>query len=421
MKVLDLKELLRAAAILALGVACVCPLLLADDGPPEGSTPSDEAASVLEEEIVAQLRLLAALYIENNQVEEAIECHETIVALAPEDPQRREELADVCFRHEFYGKAKPALEKLDSLKPDNPVFLHQLAICHKAAGDEKKHVELFKKALESKPDDKKAHLETAIYFEQYGLMGVLYAELQKALDIPSRNDGEDASVDVEALNKMAYYRSDEGKYKEAGRHYGRALALMEQYDVAVFDGIQRFVSLRYYCEGKQFEQEGELKKAQEKFERSVRAFEDIDAKGALYLCLKKQGKDEEAAEFFEKAERLLSDDITGEGDESSPHALNALAWFYAVTGEKIGEGLKLAQRAAESAPRSAAILDTLAELYYQSGDYKNAAKYGRVADAIPKSWNVPYFRRQHEKMKKALEESREKPADGNPCTSAFGP
>ncbi len=421
MKVLDLRELLRAAAILALGVACVCPLLLADDGPPEGSTPSDEAIPALEEKIVAQLRLLAALYIESNQVEEAIECHETIVALAPEDPQRLEELADVCFRHEFYGKAKPALEKLNSLKPDNPAFLHQLAICHKAAGDEKKHAELFKKALESKPDDKEAHLKTAIHFEQYGLMGVLYAELQKALDIPSRNDRDDASVDVVALNKMAYCLSDEGKYREAVRHYGRALALMEQYDVAASDGIPHLTSLRYYCEGKQFEQEGELKKAQEKFEGSVRAFGDIDAKGALYLCLKKQGKDKEAAEFFEKAERLLSADITGEGDKPSPHTLNALAWFYAVTGEKTGEGLKLARRAAESAPRSAAILDTLAELYYQSGDYRNAAKYGRAADAIPKSWNVPYFRRQREKMKKALEESREKPADGNPCTNAFGP
>ena len=90
MKVLDLKELLRAGVILALGVACVCPLLLADDGPPEGSTPSDEAIPALEEKIVAQLRLLAALYIESNQVEEAIECHETIVARAPEDPQRLE-------------------------------------------------------------------------------------------------------------------------------------------------------------------------------------------------------------------------------------------------------------------------------------------------------------------------------------------
>ena len=417
MKTFDMSKTLRVIATAVLSTICANPAAWARDPSPNGATPPQEETTALEEKLAAQLRLLAALYIEDNEPDKAIACYETIAELHPGDPRALEELTDICFRYESYDKAKPALEKLNRLKPDNPVALHELAKCHKEAGNAEKYIALFKKALAINPNSKEAHLETAIRLEQYGLMEAVYAELEKTLAIPSKKDKEDYDIfiDGRALEKMAYYLEYEGKYKEAANFYRRLLPLMELYDLALPGGIPHATLHLYYCEGKQFAREGKLDEARDKFERAIRAFEDIDARGALYLCLKKQGKDKEAGNFFKETEKLLNADLKGDlPPDALSNALNALAWFYAVTGEKTDEGLRLARRAVELAPHDAPTLDTLAELYYQKEDYENAVKYGKMAHETPKSRNVPYFRRQYEKMKKALEESRPRPAEGKP-------
>lgn len=402
------------AAVLLIFVLPAWRIAAAEEAPAGEAAPPSDAESTATEAKAAQLRLLAALYAEQGEPDRAIECYEKLLALKPEDPDALAEMTSVCFRFEKYDKALPALEALQRLAangnppgglPPVPVILHGLAICHRAAGNEQKHKELFRQALEAEPDNKEAHVKTAWYFEAYGQMDVVYAELKKALEIPVKSD-DDAIFDSLALGKTASYLADEGRYAEAAEAWRRNMALIEQDNVAAPYGASTANSHRYYCEGKQLEMEGKLKEAQEKYEKSARADEDnLDGKSALYLCLKTQGKDEEAKQVFEQAERLFSAGISGE----DPYALNVLAWFYAVTGEKIDEGLKLALRAIAAAPRDADMQDTAAELYYKRGDYENAVKHARIALELPKDYNVPYFRRQHEKMKKALEESRAEP------------
>ena len=55
-------------------------------------------------------------------------------------------------------------------------------------------------------------------------------------------------------------------------------------------------------------------------------------------------------------------------------ALNHLGYTWAERGENIDEAEKLIRRALEMHPDNAAIIDSLAWVYYQRGDYKAAVR-----------------------------------------------
>ena len=87
-----------------------------------------------------------------------------------------------------------------------------------------------------------------------------------------------------------------------------------------------------------------------------------------------------------------------------PARYNALAWFYAMLGRQLPEGLQAATRALELKPAEPAFLDTLAEIQARSGDPAAAAKtLRRVTDLNP--WANDYYRRQFDRFDAAAKKT----------------
>jgi len=419
--------LLAVAALIPPAVICSHLALGAEDEGVKAPEQSEaRKAAELEARLVAQLRLLSALYLKNDQGDEALKCEEKIVALLLDDPVALGELVQVAFQVGQYGKARDALNKLNDLTPNTPVILHALAVCHKAAGDAAKHKEFFDKALAAADKNVNAHFEAVKFFDRLGMMDVVYAEMEKIIAMPLPEEGPPAGPRLTAMERMATYLKEEGKYSEAARMYGRLSAELEMTGPAAAPSVRSAASEKRFCEGKQQETENKLQAAREKYEDSVRLWSgNIDAQGGLYKCLKALNKPDEAKKAFAAAEMPLLADIKQGGENPNPAALNSLAWFYAVAEEKADEGIKLSREAVKAAPSEAALADTLAELYYvkaksqadpkaKEQSLRDAVKYSNIAYKLPKETNVPYYRKQKEKMEKALEQFRKEAAEHAP-------
>ena len=96
------------------------------------------------------------------------------------------------------------------------------------------------------------------------------------------------------------------------------------------------------------------------------------------------GRAELAAHERERVHQILVGALArGERDASM---LNGLAWACATNGVELSDAARAAERAAKLEPRSADILDTLAEVYFRMGRVKEAIAVETRASAIdPKS------------------------------------
>ena len=395
---------LIGAAFAAQPISSICPITRADEMSPAAET-DEQKAQALEAETITQLRLLSALYLREGAPDKALECLEKICALQPDNIDALNDLIYLALHVRNYKAAEDAAQKLSARKPDERNTLLALAACYYGLTNEQYRGFLEKADASDFPGN--PYMDSAAYFEQFGMTELVYAELQKELDLPLSAPKNSVEARMAAMRKTAFYLSDEGKYAEAARMYGRLLAEMEQAGLDASGEYNDAAAQMNYCEARQYERDGETDEARQKYETAVRlAPDNVDAQGHLYVLLKKQGKADDAKRVFEAAEAPL---LARTADETDINAMNSLAWFYAVAGEKIDDGIKLAQKAVASRPDEPAFLDTLAELYYvkswleenlaqKEELLRNALKYARIAVAIPKRENVPYYMRQQAKM-----------------------
>jgi uncharacterized Ntn-hydrolase superfamily protein len=97
------------------------------------------------------------------------------------------------------------------------------------------------------------------------------------------------------------------------------------------------------------------------------------------LAAKKEGK-------REKAELLLTQAMAiAEQNNDDPQLLNSIAWEFAISGYRLPDALRMAEKAVTLAPGDATILDTQAECYARLGDYKKAVEIERRALAKTKN------------------------------------
>jgi tetratricopeptide (TPR) repeat protein len=99
----------------------------------------------------------------------------------------------------------------------------------------------------------------------------------------------------------------------------------------------------------------------------------VEAHGALGNVYYGQEDYELAAEFFKKAIDL------NPADHSS---MNNLAWLYATQKVQLAEGIHLSRRSLRLKPDSPTYLDTLAELYFVTGESSSAVTVIRQAIAL---------------------------------------
>ena len=95
----------------------------------------------------------------------------------------------------------------------------------------------------------------------------------------------------------------------------------------------------------------------------------------------RQGKTDSAMEEYKQVIALAPD---------SPIGYNELAYHYAESGTNLDEGLEHALKAAELAPKDAAILDTLGWVYFKRGNFNKAS--GNLKPAVATRPNSPTIR-----------------------------
>lgn len=126
---------------------------------------------------------------------------------------------------------------------------------------------------------------------------------------------------------------------------------------------------------------------------------------ALYkagLDLQKQQNDLDGAiAKYEEALRV---------NPANADCLNHYAWFLAVEApaerRKIDRGIELALRAVQASDGTRPdILDTLAEAYFQKGDFAKAAKVGRQAVRVQQESGSPKYREYLQKQLAKFEQA----------------
>ncbi len=90
-------------------------------------------------------------------------------------------------------------------------------------------------------------------------------------------------------------------------------------------------------------------------------------------------------------------------DKDSAPAMNRLAWFHRKEKDALAHAIKLSKRSLELQPDTPAYLDTLAELYFRSGETVKAIPL--IQRAIELEPGNRYFRQQLEKLKRANRKS----------------
>jgi len=118
---------------------------------------------------------------------------------------------------------------------------------------------------------------------------------------------------------------------------------------------------------------------------------------SAYLRLAEEEKDKTDI-FLERTMNLLEKALSSELKD--PQVFNNLAWEFATRKMYPDKTLIAAKRAYELTPEDANIMDTLAESYYATGDYKQAIYWEKKA--LEKEPNNNFFKGQLAKFKKAL-------------------
>lgn len=124
---------------------------------------------------------------------------------------------------------------------------------------------------------------------------------------------------------------------------------------------------------------GEICLALKKYDEAKKWFQQGLAAGAAALAYvglgdvqKALGNMEQAEEEYTRAEKAFAEEIDQDPDEAVHY--NNFAWFYATHDRQLDKGIELVKRAIELAPKTPAYLDTLAELYYRTGDREAAIR-----------------------------------------------
>lgn len=119
--------------------------------------------------------------------------------------------------------------------------------------------------------------------------------------------------------------------------------------------------------------QADLYRRQKKMDKALETFKSLLAKdpdnAALVmetgLTYQELGKNAEAERHYRQAIELAPDD---------PETYNTLGYFYAETGQKLDEALKLVQKAMAMKPDAGNIADSLGWVYYKQGNYRAAVE-----------------------------------------------
>jgi len=396
---------------------------------PEEVSEIDSEISQLEKKRASEYAFALRLLVQKKDYARAAELATLALIIAPSDPKDAARLralaADVALgllREEKSPKRAVSLcEKAVETFTDDAIFLYIASLAYRELGDEARQKEFEAKVKAIKPDDQAYWFNIASHLRRkVGLKAA--CDLFEIVATISSDDPTHYNADSEAA--MAQIWCALGDYEQALRHCENLREIARRIVVSRTD-IALLTAAVYAERARELEIEEKYEEAIEDYKKSaefspqpggayaligelylkLKDYEEAEkwlrhalSAGAMPLAYaglgdvqKALSNTEEAEKQYAKAEKAFTDEI----DKSPNEALNYnnLAWFYATHDRELDKGIKLAKKAIELDPKTAAYLDTLAELYYRKGDCEPAIEEIKKAIALDPP-HIRYFQNQ---------------------------
>jgi tetratricopeptide (TPR) repeat protein len=265
---------------------------------------------------------LAFLFIQKNQLKQALECLSEYEEMQPDDYTARVKLGLLYFELKNYDTAKEKFLKILKEQPSSDNVRFYLGWVFQAQKQWNPAIEQFKKVTK----------DSTLFQEAMLHVGYIYRESNRI------NDGLSFSKELLRKNKdVPEFYDLRASLFESNKNYKDALIVLEE-------GLKQI-------------------KDDEKL---------LYFKGAL---LDKTGKSAEALKIMKG---LV------EKNPQHAHALNFIAYYYADRGENLVEAEEKANKALSIRPDDGYITDTLAWVKFKKGEYEAALeKLQKAAELIP--------------------------------------
>jgi tetratricopeptide (TPR) repeat protein len=334
-------------------------IALAETGHPDEAIAHYQKAVEIEPGNRPVFNRMGATLLAMGKSGQAVPVFQKAVQLEPRDPQQADGLGLALMQSGRTGEAVPWFEKAIALNPKDAGAESNLAIALSSMGRQDEAIPHLQRAAELMPREPGFQSNLGAALAAQGRVDEAIPHFQKALDI--RPD------DVTTHVNLAMALATTGKVDDAIEHLDKAARLTP--DDA---GIQTNLGAALALEGRAGEAIPHLQKALQVAPDSAEAHYHMGV--AEFM----QGKVTEAVTEWRKAISLQPDNVL---------ALNRLAQVLSTSGQASlrngAEAVELAERAVKTGgEQEAALLDTLAAAYAESGRFKEAVETAQRALAL---------------------------------------
>ena len=403
----------------------------------------DESVSKAESKRFDLLTEKITLLLKANQIDDAEAVFKKVSAAFYEQDNwtaSRVEKAGYSIACAYIGakdfeKASKFTDELLKMTKDDAIVFYIKALAVEGLGKADEAAKWKEKAVTLDAEDEEYRFEIGQFFFEQKLYPIAEAEFGKLIQLTT-GDRAKSEFYVNAQLFLARIAFDKRDYQDAIKKYGEVASLLKQQNLLEdLPGIQLEIVSAHINAARDFEIQGDYAKELEtiqaaeqllgkvspglinasaaalsrlkRYDEALKKYEDLmklapevpDFLTGYGDVLMNLGKKDEADAQFKKAIELYKKGIEKEvaDKEDTATNLNNLAWFYATHKRDIEEGIKLSKRSLELRPDEAAYMDTIAELYFLSGQKDEAIKY--IKQAIEKNpTHLLYYQQQLDKF-----------------------
>ena len=356
--------------------------------------------------------------VEQNQIEEAIEIYERITKAVPKDFETRAQLATLYTRTKQHEKAAQTYSKLLEADPDNIKYQDALVNSLQAAGKHNEALEIAQAYIQTHPEVGVHYARLAKLYEAEGNETATIANYKKATAFRYGDKkiylrlaehyflNEDINASEKALKNALKYTTSEWDQERIERQlvnlYRYQGNLEEMLQKAEAEGSLTFEMQKERA--RHFRNTGELEKAAVHFKKALEmtnsSYERNEISNELINVHLKQDRSDLALAFYETeaskqagSKRISTSfgvsriTVKLGSDDTRKTLINA----YKNQG-KLAELRTLFEGKLEKDPANPAVIELLAEIYWETNDYRKAAEaYHLLSKTEPANVRSFYF------------------------------
>ncbi len=383
----------------------------------DGSTKTNATSEKTERFNVATQRTLAQQYVQQNEIKKAIETYEKIAEVMPEDLESRAQLANLYSRQKKHDKAIEIWVALLDADPENTKYQDGRVDAYQAADKNAEALELAQQYIAAEPENGVHHVRLAKLYAAEDRIDDAIDTYKKAVELnPAdgqtyrqlgqlylRKDDLDAAEKafkdaIQYTGREWEQRSIERQLMDVYRRQGKLEEMLKQAEDAgtITLDMQRERAQNY-------RNAGEPKKAIDAYKKALdmatQSYERDNISNEILKLYAQIGDNDSAIEIYESQAQSspvgsisISTGSSGfkimsGGDEARDTLINA----YKNQG-KLEELESLFKDKLEKDPNNPAVLEMVAEIYWNARNYEKAAEtYQALCKAHPGNTRSFYY------------------------------